>query len=47
MYFGLMSRIPQKCMNQMVLESQLPHKFVNLMFTITNYNKKLTVVCVI
>jgi hypothetical protein len=27
------------CINQMVLESQFPHKIVNLLFTITNNNK--------
>ena len=25
-----------QCMNQMVFESQLPHKIVNLLFTISN-----------
>ena len=32
-----------ECINQMVLESQLPHKIVNLLFIITNKNSKLTV----
>ena len=27
---------------QLVLESQLPHKIVNLLFTMTNYSVKLT-----
>ena len=29
--------------NQMVLESKLPHKIVNFLFTVTNSNNKLTV----
>ena len=28
---------------ELVLESQLPHKIVNLLFTITNQNNELTV----
>ena len=32
-----------KCIYQLVLESQHPHKIVNLLFTITNSNIKLTV----
>ena len=30
-----------ECINLMVLESQLPHKIANLLFTITNYHDKL------
>ena len=32
-----------ECIYQLVLESQLPHKIVNLLFTITSCNIKLTV----
>ena len=32
-----------QCINQMVLESQPPHQSVNLLFTITNSNDKLTI----
>jgi hypothetical protein len=32
-----------ECVNRMVLESQLPHKIVNLLFTITNQDNKLTI----
>ena len=32
-----------KCINWMVLESQLPHKIVNVLFTITNQNNMLTI----
>ena len=31
------------CIYELVLESQLPHKIVNIMFTITNQNTELTV----
>ena len=31
------------CINQMLLESQLPHKIVNFLFTVTNENSKLTI----
>ena len=33
---------PKQCIHEMVLESQLPHRVVNLLFTITNENNKLT-----
>ena len=36
------SRSPE-CVYQLVLESQLPHKIVNLLFTITYQNNKLTI----
>ena len=32
-----------QCINQTVLENQLPHKIVNLLFNITHQNHKLTV----
>ena len=32
-----------ECINQMVLESQLHHKIVHLLFTTTNQNDKSTV----
>ena len=32
-----------QCIDQMVSESQLPHKIVNLLFTIINQNIKLTI----
>ena len=32
-----------KCIYQLALEIHLPHKIVNLLFTITNSNTKLTV----
>ena len=42
---GLQSPIlsHSKHLEQMVFEIQLPHKIVNLLFTITNSNKILTV----
>ena len=36
-------RISHNALIKMVLESQLPHKIVNSLFTITNLNNKLTV----
>ena len=36
------NRISQ-CIHSMVLESQLPHKTVNLLLTITTRNNKLTI----
>ena len=32
-----------QCISQMVSESQLPYKIVNLLVTITNLNNKLTI----
>jgi hypothetical protein len=32
-----------KCINSMVLEIQLPHKIVHLLFTITYQNNELTI----
>ena len=31
------------CIYELVLESQLPHRIVNLLFTITNQNIQLTI----
>ena len=33
----------KECIYQMVLESQLPHKVVNLLFTVANQNNKWTI----
>jgi len=40
---GLLPFDPPECIHQLVLESQLPHEIVNLLFTIPNHNIKLTV----
>ena len=32
-----------ECINQMVLQGQLPHKIVNLLITVTKQNHKLTI----
>jgi hypothetical protein len=34
-----------ECIHQLVLESQLRYKIVNFLFTFTNQNMKLTVLC--
>jgi hypothetical protein len=35
-----------RCINQMVFESQLPHKIVKLLFTISLLYNKMTIFCV-
>ena len=32
-----------ECINQTILENELPHKIVNLLFTVTDQNIKLTI----
>ena len=40
---GRVVRLFHSAQPLLVLESQLPHEIVNLLFTITNYNTQLTV----
>ena len=42
---GLRYSFLTECIYLFVLESQFPHKIVNLVFAITNSNIKLTVLC--